>query len=164
VTIQFAVGDCSLGSILVAATDRGVCAILLGDAPDKLVVELLERFPTARLVGGHAKFRRVFRKVVAFVERPARGLDLPLDLRGTAFQLRVWEVLRAIPAGTTTSYAAIARRIRRPKSARAVGQAVAANCLAVAVPCHRVVRSDGSLCGFRWGVERKSELLRRERR
>jgi AraC family transcriptional regulator of adaptative response/methylated-DNA-[protein]-cysteine methyltransferase len=161
--IRFAVGKCWLGSILVAATDKGVCAILLGDEPDDLVRDLQDRFPKAELVGGDRKFERLVAAVVGFVERPEVGLDLPMDIRGTAFQQRVWDALRAIPAGSTTSYAAIARQIGRPKSVRAVGQAIAANPLAVAIPCHRVVRSDGSLCGYRWGVQRKSELLRRER-
>ena len=162
-TIRFAVSQCSLGSILVAATDNGVCAILLGDDPGDLVRDLQDRFPKAELVGGDRKFEQLVAAVVGFVERPAVGLDLPLDIRGTAFQQRVWEALRAIPAGSTTSYVAVARQIGRPKSARAVGQAIAANPLAVAIPCHRVVRSDGSLSGYRWGVKRKSELLRRER-
>jgi AraC family transcriptional regulator of adaptative response/methylated-DNA-[protein]-cysteine methyltransferase len=162
-TVRFAVSQCWLGSILVAASDKGVCAILLGDDPGDLVRELQDRFPKAELVGGDREFERLVAAVVGFVEQPAAGLDLPLDIRGTAFQQRVWEALRAIPVGSTTSYAKIARQIGRPKSARAVGQAIAANPLAVAIPCHRVVCSDGSLSGYRWGVKRKRELLRRER-
>ncbi|MHB8494710.1 MAG: bifunctional DNA-binding transcriptional regulator/O6-methylguanine-DNA methyltransferase Ada [Casimicrobiaceae bacterium] len=163
-TIRFAVGLCSLGSILVAATGRGVCAILLGYDPDALTRELQDRFPRARLIGGDTKFEDLVAKVVGFVEAPRLGLDLPLDLRGTAFQQRVWQALRAIPAGETASYSEVARRIGAPKSVRAVAQACAANALAVAIPCHRVVRNDGALSGYRWGVERKRALLDREAR
>jgi AraC family transcriptional regulator of adaptative response/methylated-DNA-[protein]-cysteine methyltransferase len=161
-TIRFAVGECSLGSILVAKSERGVCAILLGDDPDALVRDLQDRFPKATLVGGDAQFERLVARVVAFIERPGKGLDLPLDVRGTAFQQRVWQALRGIPAGGTATYAEIARRIGAPESTRAVAQACAANPLAVAIPCHRVVRSDGGLSGYRWGVERKRTLLQRE--
>ena len=161
--IRFAVGECSLGSILVAATDKGVCAILLGDDPDALVRDLQDRFPKAPLIGGDARFEQLVATVVGFVEAPAHGLDLPLDVRGTAFQQRVWQALREIPRGATASYAEIAARIGRPKAVRAVAQACAANPLAVAIPCHRVVRTDGALSGYRWGVERKRALLERER-
>lgn len=160
--IRFAIGECALGSILVAQSDRGVCAITLGDDPDALARDLQDRFPKARLVGSDAGFEALVATVVGFVEAPALGLDLPLDLRGTAFQLRVWQALREIPAGTTASYSEIAERIGAPKSVRAVAKACGANTLAVAIPCHRVVRSDGSLSGYRWGVERKGALLRRE--
>jgi AraC family transcriptional regulator of adaptative response/methylated-DNA-[protein]-cysteine methyltransferase len=160
--IRFAVGACSLGAILVARSDRGVCAILLGDDPDRLARDLQDRFPRARLIGGDAGFERWVAKVVGLVEAPGAGLDLPLDVRGTAFQQRVWQALRRVPAGRTVSYADIARRIGAPQSVRAVGQAVGANPLAVAIPCHRVVRSDGALSGYRWGVERKRALLERE--
>lgn len=160
--IHFAVGQCSLGSILVAASARGVCAILLGDDPDALVRDLEDRFPRAQLIGGDADFERLVARVVGLVEAPRTGLDLPLDLRGTAFQRRVWRALQAIPPGTTASYAEIAERIGAPGSARAVGRACAANTLAVAIPCHRVVRCDGGLSGYRWGVERKRALLERE--
>jgi AraC family transcriptional regulator, regulatory protein of adaptative response / methylated-DNA-[protein]-cysteine methyltransferase len=160
--IRFAIGECSLGSILVARSERGVCAILLGDDPDALARELQDRFPQARLIGGDADFEALVARVVGFVEAPGLGLDLPLDVRGTAFQQRVWQALRAIPAGKTASYAEIARRIGAPKSVRAVAQACAANTIAVAIPCHRVVRNDGALSGYRWGVERKSALLQRE--
>ena len=162
--LRFAVGLCSLGSILVAASPRGVCAILLGDDPDALLRDLQDRFPRARLIGGDAKFEELVAKVVGFVEAPRVGLDLPLDLRGTAFQQRVWQALRAIPPGETTSYSEIAQRIGAPKSVRAVAGACAANALAVAIPCHRVVRSDGALSGYRWGIERKRTLLDREAR
>ena len=161
--IRFAVGECSLGSILVARSEKGVCAILLGDDPDALARDLQDRFPHARLVGGDAGFEDLVAKVVGLVEAPAIGLDLPLDIRGTAFQQRVWQALREIPAGATASYAEIAERIGSPRSIRAVAQACAANPLAVAIPCHRVVRTDGALSGYRWGVERKRTLLDRER-
>jgi AraC family transcriptional regulator of adaptative response/methylated-DNA-[protein]-cysteine methyltransferase len=161
-SIRFAVGECSLGSILVAATAKGVCAILLGDGPEALVRELEDRFPKAQLIGGDADFERWVARVVGFVEAPSLGLDLPLHVRGTAFQHRVWRALRDIPAGSTTTYTEIARRIGAPTAVRAVGQAVGANPLAVAIPCHRVVRSDGGLSGYRWGVQRKRALLGRE--
>jgi AraC family transcriptional regulator of adaptative response/methylated-DNA-[protein]-cysteine methyltransferase len=161
-SIRFAVGECSLGSILVATSDRGVCAILLGEDPDALVRDLQDRFPRARLLGGDPGFERLVARVVGFVEAPALGLDLPLDVRGTAFQRRVWQALREIPAGTTATYAEIAGRIGAPKAVRAVAQACASNALAVAIPCHRVVRRDGALSGYRWGVQRKRALLDRE--
>lgn len=160
--IRFAIGECSLGSILVARSARGVCAILLGDDPDALVRDLQDKFPRANLIGGDKGFEQLVAKVVGFVEAPARGLDLPLDVRGTAFQQRVWQALRKIPAGSTASYSEIAKRIGAPESVRAVAQACAANTLAVAIPCHRVVRTDGALSGYRWGVERKRALLKRE--
>jgi AraC family transcriptional regulator of adaptative response/methylated-DNA-[protein]-cysteine methyltransferase len=162
--IRFAIAQCSLGSILVAATDRGVCAITLGDEPEALLQDLQDRFPRAQLRGGDADFERTVAAVIGFVEAPATGLDLPLDLRGTSFQLRVWQALRAVPAGTTVSYAEIARRLGIPKASRAVGAAIAANPVAVAVPCHRVIRSDGALSGYHWGVARKHALLEREGR
>jgi AraC family transcriptional regulator, regulatory protein of adaptative response / methylated-DNA-[protein]-cysteine methyltransferase len=160
--IRFAVGECSLGSILVAASDRGVCAILLGDDPERLVRDLQDRFPRADLIGGDAEFERLVARVVGLIEAPTRGLDLPLDVRGTAFQQRVWRALRAVPPGRTASYTEIARRIGAPTSVRAVAHAVAANPIAVAIPCHRIVRSDGALAGYRWGIERKRALLDRE--
>lgn len=160
--IKFAVAECSLGAILVAASGKGVCAILLGDDPDMLARDLQDRFPKANFIGGDAEFEALVAKVVGFVEAPAIGLDLPLDLRGTAFQERVWQALRDIPAGETASYTQIATRIGAPKAVRAVAQACAANALAVAIPCHRVVRHDGGLSGYRWGVERKRALLKRE--
>jgi AraC family transcriptional regulator of adaptative response/methylated-DNA-[protein]-cysteine methyltransferase len=160
--IRFAVGECSLGAILVAATDKGVCAIEFGDDPDILVRGLQDRFAKARLVGGDASFEQLVAKVVGFVEAPAQGLDLPLDIRGTAFQQRVWKAIRAVPAGSTASYGEIAARIGEPKATRAVAQACATNALAVAIPCHRIVRRDGSPSGYRWGVERKRALLERE--
>ncbi|MGH9327746.1 MAG: bifunctional DNA-binding transcriptional regulator/O6-methylguanine-DNA methyltransferase Ada [Terriglobia bacterium] len=162
--ILFAVGECSLGSILVARSERGICAIFLGEDPDKLARELQDRFPLSRLIGGDKQFERLVSEVIGFVEAPSLGLDLPLDLRGTAFQQRVWQALRKIPAGSTATYTEIARRIGSPKSVRAVAQACGANPVAVAIPCHRVVRSDRSLSGYRWGVERKRALLEREAR
>lgn len=160
--MRFAVGECSLGSILVAASARGICAILLGDDPDALTHSLQDQFPRAELIGGDAAFEQLVAEVVGFVEAPALGLDLPLDLRGTAFQQRVWRALRDIPAGATVTYSEIAQRIGAPKSVRAVGQACGANHIAVAIPCHRVVRTDGDLSGYRWGIERKRALLARE--
>lgn len=160
--IRFAVGECTLGAILVAASERGVCAILMGDDADALVRDLQERFPHAELIGGDAGFEHWVAQVVAFVEAPRLGLDLPLDIRGTAFQQRVWQALREIPAGATATYADIAARIGARGAARAVAQACAANALALAIPCHRVVRVDGGLAGYRWGIERKQALLERE--
>ncbi|WP_437305163.1 bifunctional DNA-binding transcriptional regulator/O6-methylguanine-DNA methyltransferase Ada [Sorangium sp. So ce388] len=161
--VRFAIGECSLGSILVAATARGVCAILLGDDPEELAHDLERRFPRAHLIGGDAAFEQLVAKVVGLVESPrAAHVELPLDVRGTAFQQRVWQALRDIPAGATASYAEIASAIGAPGAARAVAQACAANALAVAIPCHRVVRNDGGLSGYRWGVERKRALLDRE--
>lgn len=162
VEIRFAIGECSLGSILVARSDRGVCAISLGDDPEQLIHELQDRLPHAKLLGGDADFEQLVAKVVGYVEAPAVGLDLPLDVRGTAFQQRVWQALRAIPAGRTASYRDIADRIGAPTAVRAVAQACAANAIAIAIPCHRVIRSDGDLSGYRWGVDRKRKLLERE--
>jgi AraC family transcriptional regulator of adaptative response/methylated-DNA-[protein]-cysteine methyltransferase len=161
--IRFAVAESSLGSLLVAASDKGVCAILLGDDPDALVRDLQDRFRNAELIGGEREFEKWVAKVVGFIEAPKVGLDLPLDVQGTAFQRRVWQALRKVPAGKTVSYAELARKIGAPTATRAVAQACGANPLAVAIPCHRVVRTDGALSGYRWGVERKRELLARER-
>ncbi len=160
--IRFAIGECSLGSILVARSEKGVCAILMGNDPEVLLRDLQDRFPRARLIGGDDGFEKLVARVIGMIEAPGIGLDLPLDVRGTAFQQRVWQALRQIPAGTTVSYAEIARRIGAPKSVRAVAGACAANPIAVAIPCHRVVRTDGAVSGYRWGVERKRALLARE--
>lgn len=160
--IRFAIGQCSLGAILVAQSERGICAILLGDDADVLVRDLQDRFVHANLIGGDVVFEGLVAQVVAFIEAPGLGLNLPLDVRGTAFQQRVWQALQAIPAGQTASYAEVAQRIGAPTAVRAVAQACAANALAVAIPCHRVVKSDGALSGYRWGVERKQALLTRE--
>jgi AraC family transcriptional regulator of adaptative response/methylated-DNA-[protein]-cysteine methyltransferase len=148
--------------VLVASSAQGVAAIILGDDPDVLVKEMQDRFPEAELIGDDRDYDAVVAQVVGFVEAPGIGLDLPLDIRGTAFQQRVWQALRAIPAGETASYAEIAERIGAPNSTRAVASACAANKIAVAIPCHRVVRSDGGLSGYRWGVERKRALLDHE--
>jgi AraC family transcriptional regulator of adaptative response/methylated-DNA-[protein]-cysteine methyltransferase len=161
-TIRFAVGECSLGSILVAATAKGVCAIQFGDDPDVLARNLQDAFPQAKLVGGDPAFEQLVAKVVGFIEAPRQGLDLPLHVRGTAFQQRVWRALRKIRPGKTASYAEIAEKIGEPKAVRAVAQACGANPVAVAIPCHRVVRRDGALSGYRWGVERKRTLLEKE--
>ncbi|TMJ99821.1 MAG: bifunctional DNA-binding transcriptional regulator/O6-methylguanine-DNA methyltransferase Ada [Alphaproteobacteria bacterium] len=161
--IRFAVGECSLGAILVAATAKGVCAIEFGNDPEMLVRALQDRFPRAQLLGGDKAFERLVAEVVGFVEAPGRGLDLPLDIRGTAFQQQVWKAIRDIPAGSTASYRDLAKRIGAPKAVRAVAQACGANAIAVAIPCHRVVRTDGSTSGYRWGVERKRALLDREK-
>ena len=160
--IRFAVGECSLGSILVASSANGICAIALGDNPDRLIRDLEQRFPKARLVGGDAAYKKTVAKVVAFVEQPAIGLDLPLDVRGTAFQERVWRALRRIPPGRKVTYTELARSIGAPAAVRAVAGACAANTIAVAIPCHRVVRKGGALSGYRWGVARKRVLLDRE--
>jgi AraC family transcriptional regulator of adaptative response/methylated-DNA-[protein]-cysteine methyltransferase len=160
--IHFAVGECSLGSILVAKSEKGVCAMQFGEDPEILVHDLQDRFPRAQLIGGDAKFEQLVAQVVGFIEAPGIGLDLPLDVRGTAFQQRVWAALREIPAGITVSYSDIARRIGAPGAVRAVAGACAANTLAVAIPCHRVVKSDGALSGYRWGIDRKRALIDRE--
>ncbi|MEH3107344.1 MAG: bifunctional DNA-binding transcriptional regulator/O6-methylguanine-DNA methyltransferase Ada [Sphingomonas fennica] len=162
--LHFAVGQCALGAILVASSATGVAAILLGDDPEALVRDLQDRFPKADLIGGDPAYEDTVAGVVGFVEAPALGLDLPLDVRGTAFQQRVWQALRLVPAGTTVTYSEIARRIGAPAATRAVAGACAANALAVAIPCHRVVRNDGSLSGYRWGVDRKRRLLDLEKR
>lgn len=162
IDIRFAIGECSLGAILVASTEKGICAIFLGDDPEKLIHDLQDRFPKANLIGGDHDFEALVAKVVGFIEAPQIGLDLPLDIRGTAFQQRVWKALCAIPAGATISYSELAQRIGKPTAVRAVASAVGANKIAVAIPCHRVVHHDGTLSGYRWGVERKRILLEGE--
>lgn len=162
IDIQFAIGQCSLGSILVAQSERGVCSILIGDDPSKLLRDLQDRFPKANLMGNESGFEDLVAKVVGLVEKPGIGFDLPLDIQGTAFQQRVWRALQQIPLGSTATYTEIANRMGMPKAVRAVAQACSANPLAVVIPCHRVIRSDGSLSGYRWGVERKRVLLERE--
>ena len=163
-SIHFALAQCSLGAVLVACSERGVCAILLGEEPQALLDDLQRRFPKAALIGADSDFEAIVAKVLGFIEAPRAGLDLPLDIRGTAFQQRVWQALGKIEPGTTASYAQVAASIGAPSAVRAVAGACAANALAVAVPCHRVVRTDGGLSGYRWGIERKRELLERERR
>jgi AraC family transcriptional regulator of adaptative response/methylated-DNA-[protein]-cysteine methyltransferase len=164
--ICFAIGEFSLGLILVARSERGVCAVLMGDDRERLIRELQDRFPRAETIGDDEDCERLMAKVVRFVESPTMGtgldLGLRLDVRGTAFQLRVWQALCEIPLGSTVSYSDIANRIGSPRSVRAVARACGANALAVAIPCHRVVRGDGGLSGYRWGVERKRMLLERE--
>lgn len=160
--IRYSIGTCSLGSILVAASPKGICALLLGDDPEELTEDLNKRFPRAKLIGGDKGFEATVAKAIDFVERPTAKHDLPLDIQGTAFQHKVWNALRRIPPGATASYTEIAQRIGHPKAVRAVGHACAANPIAIAIPCHRVLRSDGSLSGFRWGTDRKRTLLLRE--
>ena len=160
--IRFAVGQTSLGAILVASSTKGIASILLGDDPDELVRNLQDRFANARLIGGDRDYESLVARVVGFVDRPGSGLNVPLDVRGTAFQRRVWQKLQEIPVGKKVTYAEVARRIGLPKAVRAVAGACAANNLAVVIPCHRVVRTDGSLSGYAWGVERKRALLDRE--
>jgi AraC family transcriptional regulator of adaptative response/methylated-DNA-[protein]-cysteine methyltransferase len=161
-TIHFAVGRSSLGCVLVGATDKGICTITLGDHAADLTGELQKRFPRASLLKGGDEFEGLIARVIRLVEEPAAGCDLPLDVRGTAFQQRVWQELRAIPPGSTVSYTEVARRIGAPAAVRGVAQACAANPVAMAIPCHRVVRADGTLAGYRWGIERKRALLERE--
>ena len=160
--IHLAIAECSLGCLLVAKSERGVCAVLLGDDPSLLLREVQNQFPRAELVGDERGFEDLVAKVIGLVERPGAAMDLPLDIRGTAFQQRVWKALQRIPAGTTASYTELARAIGMPKAVRAVAQACGANTLAVAIPCHRVIKKDGALAGYRWGVERKRALLDRE--
>ncbi|MDZ5614449.1 methylated-DNA--[protein]-cysteine S-methyltransferase [Achromobacter xylosoxidans] len=162
VEIRFAVGQCALGALLVAASDTGICEIALHDDPEQLVRNLQDRFKAARLIGADREFEQWMAAVVGFVENPSVGLHLPLDVRGTVFQRRVWEALREIPVGATATYTDIAERIGSPRSVRAVARACATNNIALAIPCHRVVRTDGSLAGYRWGIERKRELIERE--
>ncbi len=160
--IHFDIGSSTLGQVLVATNEKGVCAILLGNSAAMVTRELRERFPEAQLEQDAARLARVLPKVLAFADGRGATLDLPLDPAGTEFQQRVWRALRGIPSGTTASYADIARRIDAPKSFRAVAQACGANPIALAIPCHRVVRNDGALSGYRWGVARKRALLERE--
>ncbi|MEG0044380.1 MAG: methylated-DNA--[protein]-cysteine S-methyltransferase [Comamonas sp.] len=161
-TIRFALAECSLGSLLVASTAQGVCCVLLGDDPQLLIEDLQQRFAAAELIGADGQYEQTVAQVVSLIEQPKLGLALPLDIQGTAFQQRVWQALQKIPAGQTLSYSELARQMGMPQSARAVASAVAANPIAVAVPCHRVLRNDGSISGYRWGVERKRALLLRE--
>ncbi len=157
-TIRYAIGTSSLGLVLIAATEKGICCVMFGDAPDELVSELRDRFPKTEIVEGDAGTA----EVIELIERPTSHIDVPLDIRGTPFQTRVWDALRRIPFGRTATYADIAKAIGAPTSMRAVAQACGANHISVLIPCHRVIRTDGSLSGYRWGVERKKELLRRE--
>jgi AraC family transcriptional regulator of adaptative response/methylated-DNA-[protein]-cysteine methyltransferase len=160
--LKFAIGQSQLGAILVASSNKGVAAILLGDDPDALVRNLQDRFPKAKLIGMDREYEALISRVCGFVENPGVGLDLPLDVRGTAFQRRVWQALQDIPVGARVTYSEIARRLGSPGASRAVAGACAANNIAVAIPCHRVVRHDGALSGYAWGVERKRALLNSE--
>jgi AraC family transcriptional regulator of adaptative response/methylated-DNA-[protein]-cysteine methyltransferase len=161
-TIFFAVGECSLGSFLVAQSARGVCSIMIGEDPMRLAQDLWHQFPKANLVARENDQEELVAQVAGLIEKPGAGLDLPLDVRGTAFQQLVWDALQRIPPGSTATYTDIARQIGMPRAVRAVAQACGANVLAVAIPCHRVIRNNGSLSGYRWGVERKRALLARE--
>ena len=162
--LRFAVGQCSLGAVLVASSENGVAAISIGDDADALIRDLRERFPSAQCVVGDQHYGKLVAHIMGFIEAPGTSLDVKLDIRGTAFQQRVWQALQKIPLGKTITYTDIANRIGSPKSVRAVAGACAANALAVAIPCHRVVRHDGNLSGYRWGVQRKRALLAREAR
>ena len=155
-------GACSLGSVLVAQSAKGVCAILLGDDPETLVRDLQDRFPSAQLIGGDAAFEQTVARVIGFVEQPTRGLDLPLDVRVRRFSSACGRRFARFPPAERRPMPEVAERIGAPGAARAVAHACGANHLAVAIPCHRVVRTDGSLSGYRWGVERKRSLLARE--
>jgi AraC family transcriptional regulator, regulatory protein of adaptative response / methylated-DNA-[protein]-cysteine methyltransferase len=161
-TISYATGESALGPVLVARSVSGVCAILIGADNDELVADLAARFPNVKLVASEAGVHDDLMKVIRFVDKPTGGLDLQLDLRGTPFQRRVWEQLRTISVGTTVTYTELARSIGAPNSVRAVAGACAANPIALAVPCHRVVGSNGDLAGYHWGVERKRELIKKE--
>lgn len=163
-TVRFVVGTCQLGEFLVAESERGICAILLGDSPELLITELETLFPHASLVADDPVFAQRVAQVVSVLEQPARKFELALDIQGTAFQQQVWQALRSIPVGETVSYRDLATRIGKPKAVRAVAGACAANKLAVIIPCHRVVRNNGELSGYRWGVERKQQLLEIEAR
>jgi O-6-methylguanine DNA methyltransferase len=160
--LSYATGECALGRVLVARSVNGVCAILIGADHDKLEADLAARFPQATLVANEAVVHDDLTKVIRFVDKPAEGFHLTLDMRGTPLQRRVWEKLRAIPAGRTVTYAELARWMSPLASVRVVAGACAANPIALAIPCHRVVRSNGDLAGYRWGIERKRELIRKE--
>lgn len=162
IAIRYAVGECLLGRVLVAQSQRGVCAVLLGEEPAALLGDLQSRFPTATLIKADAELQPVLAAVADFIARPEAGWRLPLDVSGTPFQQRVWQALREVPAGATVSYTEVAARIGQPSAVRAVASACGANPVALAIPCHRVVRTDGGLSGYRWGVARKRALLERE--
>jgi len=162
--IFFTTGESALGTVLVARSSRGICAILMGSEAGTLTADAAERFPGGTLMRNDRELEADLDKIVRFIATPERGLDLALDIRGTPFQRRVWDALCAIPCGRTVTYAALARRIGEPEAVRAVANACAANAIGLAIPCHRVIRSDGTLSGYRWGVERKRALLAREAR
>lgn len=160
--LYFSLGQCSLGQLLVAQNEKGISAILLGDDFEHLRTDLQQRFPSAKLYEDNAQLKKNITQIISTIEQPTANLQLPLDIQGTVFQQRVWDALQKIPAGETRSYTDIAQAIGSPKAVRAVAGACAANAIAVLIPCHRVVRSDGNLSGYRWGVERKQQLLQRE--
>jgi AraC family transcriptional regulator, regulatory protein of adaptative response / methylated-DNA-[protein]-cysteine methyltransferase len=160
--IRYAVEPCALGVVLVAATEKGVCGIEFGESAHDLVQRLRDRFPKASLVPGDPDFKDWVGRVLRYVEHPRGLLELPLDVRGTVFQRQVWDALGTIPSGQTASYGDVARAIGQPKAVRAVAQACASNHIALAIPCHRVIRGNGQLSGYRWGTQRKTELLERE--
>jgi len=162
ITIRFAISKCSLGLVLVAASEKGICAVLLGDDAKALAANLADRFPQVRLVDADLDLKRKIEAIIALIEAPGRSLDLALDLQGTDFQKSVWQALREIPLGSTASYSEVARALGIPQAVRSVARACAANPVAVVIPCHRVLRADGHLSGYRWGVERKRALLKRE--
>jgi AraC family transcriptional regulator of adaptative response/methylated-DNA-[protein]-cysteine methyltransferase len=161
-TLSYATGECALGQVLVARSVKGVCAILIGDDHAELKADLADRFPQATLVANGAVVYDGLAKVIRFVDKPTKGLRLTLDMRGTPLQRRVWEKMRAIPVGRTVTYMELARWISPLASARVIAGACAANPIALAIPCHRVIRTDGDLAGYRWGIERKRELIRKE--
>jgi AraC family transcriptional regulator of adaptative response/methylated-DNA-[protein]-cysteine methyltransferase len=162
--IYFAIGECSLGAVLVAQSERGICAITLGDDPTLLLNELQTQFPNANLLGGDSNYETMVAQVIGFIENPTPQFNFPLDIRGTLFQQQVWRALQTIKPGETLSYSQLAERIGAPKAVRAVASACARNMLAVAIPCHRIVRNNGDLSGYRWGVKRKQKLLDMESR
>jgi O-6-methylguanine DNA methyltransferase len=162
--LSYAIGEFALGKVLVARSVKGVCAILLGSDHDELAADLAARFPRATLVANEAAVHDDLAKVISFVDKPAETLRLTLDMRGTPLQRRVWEKMRAISVGRTLTYMELARWVGPLTSARVIAGACAANPIALAIPCHRVVRTDGNLAGYRWGIERKRELLAREQR
>jgi methylated-DNA-[protein]-cysteine S-methyltransferase/AraC family transcriptional regulator of adaptative response/methylated-DNA-[protein]-cysteine methyltransferase len=162
--VLFTTAESALGIVLVARSSVGVCSILIGSEAATLTADLAERFPSSALTRNDRALARDLEKILRFIAAPERGLNLELDVHGTPFQRRVWDALCAIPSGRTVTYAALARRIGEPGSVRAVANACAANAIALAIPCHRVIRSDGTLSGYRWGVERKRAMLTREAR
>ena len=162
--MRFAVGQCSLGAILVASTEKGICAIELGDDPNGLINHFQERFKNAEIVGADVEFEKIIAHVIGLVENPRQKFSLPLDIQGTIFQQKVWNILQKIPVGKTKTYSEVAKTLGNPSAVRAVGSACARNKIAVVIPCHRVIKNDGSLAGYRWGVERKLSLLTRERK
>ncbi len=161
-TLSYAVADCELGTVLVARSAKGVCAVLLGDNAEELTADLADRFPQSTLISSEASVKDDVAKVLGYIAEPSAGLHLTLDLRGTPFQRRVWEKLKTITVGKTVSYAELGKSISPLTNPRAVASACAANPIALAIPCHRVVRMDGELAGYRWGIERKRELIRKE--